>query len=320
MDVDLHTVEDIRTASRTMVRELGFMAATLAATRYSTSAVHALLEIDIQGAMTAAQLVKVLGLDKSSVSRMIGKLIEAGELKETASEDDGRAKLLTLTDRGKRLVKKIHAFGRNQVSTALQQLPQGQQQAIRQGLMLYARALRARRLGTAQALRGDIRIDSGYRPGLVGRVTEMHATYYARHAGFGQFFESQVAAGLAEFAGRLDRPANRIWCALDGDRIVGSVSIDGEDLGTGEAHLRWFILDDGYRGSGIGRKLLAEAVAFCDARAVPAIRLWTFKGLEAANRLYTSFGFQLMHEAEGAQWGSVVTEQEFTRHRGRFVV
>lgn len=42
-------VDEIRTASRLMVRELGFMSATLAATDYSPSAVHTLLEISLRG-------------------------------------------------------------------------------------------------------------------------------------------------------------------------------------------------------------------------------------------------------------------------------
>jgi hypothetical protein len=54
-------IDEIRTASRLMVRELGFMSATLAATDYSPSAVHTLLEISLRGAMTAAQLVQILG-------------------------------------------------------------------------------------------------------------------------------------------------------------------------------------------------------------------------------------------------------------------
>lgn len=57
-------IDEIRTASRLMVRELGFMRATLAATDYSPSAVHTLLEISLRGAMTAAQLVQILGLGK----------------------------------------------------------------------------------------------------------------------------------------------------------------------------------------------------------------------------------------------------------------
>jgi GNAT superfamily N-acetyltransferase len=141
----------------------------------------------------------------------------------------------------------------------------------------------------------------------------MHADFYARHWNFGAFFERRVATNLAEFIGRVDRPANRIWLALQGDRIVGSVAIDGEDLGADQAHLRWFILDDGCRGGGIGRRLMAEAVAFCDRSGFQATQLFTFKGLEAARRLYEDYGFTLTSEEVGDQWGSVVTEQQFTR-------
>ncbi|MCG8709207.1 GNAT family N-acetyltransferase [Brenneria sp. 4F2] len=54
------------------------------------------------------------------------------------------------------------------------------------------------------------------------------------------------------------------YLAILNGRIVGSVAIDGEDLGNNEAHLRWFILNDGCRGSGAGRKLIAAAMKFCD--------------------------------------------------------
>ncbi len=53
--------------------------------------------------------------------------------------------------------------------------------------------------------------------------------------------------------------------------------------------MRWFILDDSCRGSGIGRRLLSEAMAFCDSRQFSAVQLWTFKGLDAARKLYESF-------------------------------
>lgn len=75
---DTPLIQQIRTASRLMVRELGFMSTTLAATHYSPSAVHTLLEVSMRGEMTAAQLVTLLGLEKSSVSRMVSRLLAAG--------------------------------------------------------------------------------------------------------------------------------------------------------------------------------------------------------------------------------------------------
>lgn len=312
---DLSLVDHIRSASRQMVRELGFMQATLAATDYPPSAVHAILELGAQGSMAATQLAQVLGLEKSSVSRMVGKLVQAGEIRESSDGEDGRVKLLALTAKGRRTLAAIEAFGRQQVTAALDRLQPPQQQAVAQGLACYAQALQAHRQALPLATPDAIQVRPGYRPGCLGRIVEMHARFYARHAGFGAFFESRVAGGLAEFASRLDKPCNQLWTALDGERIVGSVAIDGEDLGGGQAHLRWFILDDGLRGAGIGRQLLGQALAFCDQQGFEATQLWTFKGLDAARRLYESSGFTLAEEWPGQQWGTPVTEQRFVRSR-----
>lgn len=312
MTIDPSVVEQVRAASRTMVRELGFMRTTLAGTDYSPSAVHTLLELSARGTLSAAQLVQVLGLEKSSVSRLVAKLVRSGEVQETASDDDARTKRLSLTAQGTRTVGAIHAYGQRQVTTALTALDGAQQRSIAQGLEAYAQALKAQRLGAEQPAGSVIRVSLGYRPGLIGRVTEMHASFYSRHSGFGQFFESQVATGIAAFAGRLNQPRNGIWVAEQGSRIVGSVAIDGEDLGNGEAHLRWFILDEHCRGQGVGRRLLEQAMAFCAEQGFSAVQLWTFKGLDVARRLYESFGFELTREAQGDQWGTSVTEQQFT--------
>ena len=307
-------VDSIRNASRLLVRELGFMQPTLASTNYSASAVHALLEVDGSETMTSAQLVQRLGLEKSSISRMLAKLIAAGELYEEADSSDARIKLLRLTTQGCATVAHIHAFGQAQVQSAFKHLNRSQQQAVAQGLSAYAGALQAHRLNSqAPEPSSTVTVTTGYQPGMVGRITEMHATFYAANSGFGQFFESQVAAGVAEFAGRLQEPCNRVWLAMLNGQIVGSLAIDGQDLGNNKAHLRWFVLDEGCRGSGIGRAMMAEAMAFCDRRGFAEVHLWTFKGLHAARKLYEASGFQLMHEEQGDQWGSTVTEQQFVR-------
>ncbi|MFL9927634.1 helix-turn-helix domain-containing GNAT family N-acetyltransferase [Herbaspirillum lusitanum] len=314
-DHDPLLIDQVRSASRQMVRELGFMQTTLAATDYSPSAVHSIVEIAASKGMTSAQLAEILQLEKSSISRMVRKLVEAGELRETVSNDDARSKLLTLTAKGRRTLAAINRFGRMQVTTALAQLSEREQQLVCQGLTAYSRALEAHRLGQARTPAHGIEIHQGYLPGAIGRVVEMHARFYSRSVGFGQFFESLVASGISEFASRLHNPRNGMWVAVDADRVVGSVVIDGEDLGNDTAHLRWFIVDDGMRGSGVGRKLLAEALAFCDREGFASTRLWTFKGLDAARQLYEHAGFKLIEECPGQQWGSEVIEQCFIRER-----
>jgi len=147
----LSLIDDIRAASRLMVRELGFMDATVAATNYPPSAVHTILEIGIRGSLTSGELCDFLRLEKSSVSRMVRKLIECGELKETPDAADARSKLLSLTARGRRTLAALHAFGRQQVTGALEGLSEAEQRTVRDGLMLYARALRQSRAEEQEA-------------------------------------------------------------------------------------------------------------------------------------------------------------------------
>lgn len=311
MAAPLSPIESIRDSSRRLVRELGFMRDVLAGTGLPPSAVHALLEIEQQEMLTAGQLSDLLTLEKSSVSRMLRKLIEADEIQETPGTADGRTKLLSLTPRGRATVADIHRFARRQVADALDHLSPDQRHTVSDGLKLYADALAANR--TAAQGPAPITIEMGYRPGALSRCAEMHARYYARTAGFGRAFEALVASGLAEFSGRLDRPCNGLWLALRGTDIVGTIAIDGEDIGPDIAHLRWFVVDEDAQGYGIGRKLLSAALGFCDARGFSATHLWTFRGLDSARHLYEEQGFVLAEEWLGQQWGSEVMEQRFVR-------
>jgi GNAT superfamily N-acetyltransferase len=99
------------------------------------------------------------------------------------------------------------------------------------------------------------------------------------------------------------------------EQIVGMVALDGEDLGPDIAHLRWFIVAEEIRGSGVGRELLNAALRFSDELGFPQIQLWTFRGLDAARHLYEAAGFQLAGESLGRQWGAEVMEQRFVRTR-----
>jgi DNA-binding MarR family transcriptional regulator len=148
---DLPLIDDIRAASRQMVRELGFMEATVAATDYPPSAVHTILEIGARGPMTSVQLAELLHLEKSSVSRMVRKLIECGELRETADADDARIKPLSLTPKGRRTLAALQDFGRQQVAGALARLTGAERKIVREGLMIYAAALGAGRDAAADA-------------------------------------------------------------------------------------------------------------------------------------------------------------------------
>lgn len=152
---------------------------------------------------------------------------------------------------------------------------------------------------------------SGYIPGAIGKVTELHARYYSEHWGFGLYFESKVATELSEFLNRFHEGRDGFWVATSGGQIVGSIAIDGIEAGGSGARLRWFIVAQEFHGLGIGRRLMREAIDFCRHSGIKRIYLWTFAGLDAARHLYEEFGFVVREEHQDTQWGEMVLEQLF---------
>ncbi|MCK9363643.1 MAG: GNAT family N-acetyltransferase [Syntrophales bacterium] len=157
-------------------------------------------------------------------------------------------------------------------------------------------------------------IIAGYYPGAIGRIVEMHGAYYHLHWGFGLFFETKVATELSQFMNRFEEGRDGLWTIEKGEGIAGAIAIDGIKADESEgAHLRWFIIDPQLQRQGWGRRLLNEAVAFCDGKGYRKIYLWTFQGLSSARHLYEATGFRLVFQKEGEQWGTKVTEQLFER-------
>jgi len=306
------TILELREFSRRLVRELGFMRTTIADSDLAPSAVHAVIEIGMSPGISAKDLATILRLDKSNTSRQIAKLEASGLVERTVSVDDARSSQLYLTGEGQKLRKKIDRFATDRVSGALRRMVPADQQALVRSLALYADALAQGEVSKIAATQSaGAAIAQGYRPGCIGDIASLHGRYYAEHWGFGAFFEKKVETELAEFAAALPAAGKGIWLYVENGRALASVVIDGDDA-TGVAHLRWFIVDDSLRGSGIGRQLLSHAMRFVDER-FDETYLWTFKGLDAARHLYESFGFRLSEESEGAQWGTRVVEQRFNR-------
>ncbi|MFH1491452.1 MAG: GNAT family N-acetyltransferase [Pseudomonadota bacterium] len=154
---------------------------------------------------------------------------------------------------------------------------------------------------------------AGYVPGAIGKITELHATWYHRHWDFGPYFERKVAVELSEFFGGFDEKKDGLWLAAFEGRILGSIAIDGIDVENKGAHLRWFIVDPEYQGQGIGTMLIRKALEFCEKSRYRRVYLWTFAGLDGARHLYETHGFALCKEHEDNQWGVTLREQMFER-------
>lgn len=312
--LSVRRIDKMRSAARHIVRELGFMQKGLAGTDLSPSAVHTIIELGYGTVNTASDLGALLHLEKSSVSRLVKRLAKDGLIQAKPDPADNRSRALSLTDKGQTLLCDVEGFGRRQLQSALETLPKDDVTQIEAGLTLFARSLNLQNQ-RAKAITPQIEVREGYCAGVIASVAHLHATFYAQHYGFGAVFERKVATEMSEFMGRIDNPKNTTFSAYLGNDLLGSVSLDGEDLGGGASHLRWFIVSPRAQGMGIGNLLLGKATDFVDNGGFDRTRLWTFRGLDAARHLYEKYGFKLANEMPGTQWGTEVFEQEFVRQR-----
>ena len=150
-----------------------------------------------------------------------------------------------------------------------------------------------------------------YYPGVVGKITELHAVYYWENWGLDVSFETQVGRELSEFVGQFDGQHDGLWVAAVNGEFAGAIAIDGKQAMTEGARLRWFIVDPEFQGAGLGNQLISRAVQFCREKGYPKIFLWTFEGLDPARRLYERHDFQLREAHEVEQWGQTIMEQKF---------
>lgn len=75
-------------------------------------------------------------------------------------------------------------------------------------------------------------------------------------------------------------------------------------------------MDESVRGGGVGKRMLDAALKWADERRFEEVHLWTFKGLDAARKLYEGRGFVLRDQEMKSMWeGKELLVQHLVRVR-----
>jgi GNAT superfamily N-acetyltransferase len=140
-----------------------------------------------------------------------------------------------------------------------------------------------------------------HRPGDIGWVISRHGAIYDREYGWGLGFEALVAEIGARFIRDFDARRERCWIAeLDGEP-VGSVLVVRQSTRT--AKLRLLIVEPHARGRGVGKRLVAECIAFARRAGYRELVLWTQSNLLAARAIYASLGFRRTRSQRHREFG-----------------
>lgn len=141
-----------------------------------------------------------------------------------------------------------------------------------------------------------------WRAGDGDALVALHARLYPAEHGMDERFVEGVRSGVrAAQAGGFPSEREAAWVVEDRGRFAGCVALTYEGGGVGR--LRWVLLAPELRGRGLGRSLIADAVAEARRLGILRLELDTFAALEAAGHIYTDLGFRLISERRTEMWG-----------------
>lgn len=153
-----------------------------------------------------------------------------------------------------------------------------------------------------------------HRPGDMGHVVSRHGVLYFEEYGFDITFEALVARIAADFIDHFDGARCHASIAeLDG-AVVGSAFVVPAGAERPEvAKLRLVYLEPHIRGTGLGRRLVEDCMAFARRAGYRRMTLWTQDILTPARRLYAGLGFTCIATNPFNGFGQTVQNEVWER-------
>ncbi len=120
-------------------------------------------------------------------------------------------------------------------------------------------------------------------PAIVGLIGRVYAEY-------GFVYDPAIEIpDLLDFEAHYAPPRGAFFVVQEGGAIVGSVGVERIDPDTAELHRLY--LDAELRGRGTGRALIETVLAWCRARDIGRLILWSDTRFDLAHRLYRRMSF-----------------------------
>ncbi len=164
-----------------------------------------------------------------------------------------------------------------------------------------------------RALESHPLLVTGYRPEVAVQIISMLAEYFTKEWGSDVEFRRHLVDEVQRFLMQLDHPLNDMVCAWDGETLVGAAAIDAVNQKGRTARIRWFIVDEQYRGQGYGRFLFERAIDLCRTRGHDHVVIATLKDHDPAVTLYKQLGFTLFDEIDLSTGSSQIVQQWYER-------
>lgn len=293
-------VADFRAFNRFYTRRIGLLQQSLPGGDLSLPMARVLYEIATAVTPpTAADLGRLLGMDKAHLSRVAARLKAQGLVE--GRERAGRRIALSPTALGRATFESLDRASAREIGGLVANAPPERRVELARAFADIRAAL-----GGGE---GEVTL-RGLKPGDIGWIAHRQGLLYHQEYGWDASFEALVARILADFADSFDPAREAAFVADRSGAVLGSAFlVKGDELGT--AKLRLLYVEPHARGLGLGARLVDAVIARAREAGYSALTLWTNDILTAARRIYISRGFRFVDEAPHRSFGADLVGQNW---------
>jgi DNA-binding MarR family transcriptional regulator/GNAT superfamily N-acetyltransferase len=287
----------VRAFNRFYTRVIGLLEEGMHHSPHTLAEARLIYEIGRRTTATAAIIAEELGMDRGQLSRLVWRLMDQGLIASLPRGNDRRAAPMALTPEGEATFAALNELSdKAAAETLLDPLDEFR----RQDLVSAMRRIEVL-LGHK---RDDVLVLRPPRVGEIGWLIHRQGLLYHLELGWNAEFETLIAGIYRDFQLAPDSPAKSLWVAEQGGEVAGSVFVIPAENGEPDtAQLRMLYVEPMFRGHGIGRRLVDEAVRFARASGYRRLILWTQDCLISARRIYQAAGFELVSEERHHSFG-----------------
>jgi DNA-binding MarR family transcriptional regulator/GNAT superfamily N-acetyltransferase len=296
LDDDEQT-DAIRAFNRFYTRQIGLLNEHIVWSPFSLSEARVLYEISHLGHTTAADLSRVLDLDRAYLSRLLQKFLALDMVALSPIPNDRRQNSIALTAEGDTTVAALNAGSNAAMRDMLTPLSEPERAEL-VAMMQRIRTL----LGDSTARQGAV-VLRPERIGELGWLIHRQAVLYNEQHGWNAEFEGLIARIYSEFQAAPVDPPRALWVADRGGQVLGSVFVTPHATRPSTAQLRMLYVEPAARGEGIGTMLVAQSIDFARRNGYARLRLWTQSVLTSARRIYAAAGFKLVESGPHHSFG-----------------
>jgi DNA-binding MarR family transcriptional regulator/GNAT superfamily N-acetyltransferase len=299
--------DEVRTFNRFYTLKIGLLNRRLPATDLSLPEARVLYELahGPEGGRTAAEIGRVLRMDKAHLSRILARFRTRRLAQSRVSTKHGKQIMVTLTEAGRKTFAAAEAAARAQVDALLLPVDERGRERLAEAMRDIRSALEDREAEDPGICLRPLK------PGDVGCIIHRQAVLYNREYGWDWTYEGLASRILGAFVAQFDAAREDGWVAERCGVIAGSIFLMKSDAPQ-VAKLRLLYVEPSARGLGIGRTLVGACIARAREFGYRELTLWTNDVLVSARRIYQAAGFRLVSEAPHHSFGHDLVGQTWT--------